>query len=400
MRLLIIGNGIAGVMCAKSLRDLDFEGDIEILGRENHLYYPRPNLIEYLAGNITYERLFAFDEDWYGKNRIRCRLGTSVRALFPEDMEVELDHGRREKYDICVLAIGSYSFIPPIKGTDKQGIFTLWTLDDCLEMRDGADKHRRAVVIGGGLLGLEVARALKSRGTEVDVVEFFDRLLPRQLDVQGASVLKTQIENMGIKVHLGLSTEEVLGAGAASGLRFKSGMELKTPMAVIAAGARPNTALASEAGLETEKGILVDDFLCTTSPEIYGIGDAVQHRGKMYGIIPACFAQARTAAHNILGQKKEYSGTIPSNSLKVMGLDVLSVGLVHPEEPDCEEIRTENAALGLYKKIVLRENRIIGAIWMGTKTGAAEITRAVSENKNIKKWKKTIFEKGFDYSIL
>ena len=400
MRVVIIGNGISGIIFSKTLRELDKKIQIDVFAKEKYHYYPRPNLIEFLAGKIPYERIFAFSEDWYREKNINIQLNKTIKKILPDLQEIELQNGKRENYDRLLFASGSHSFIPPFKGVDKQGVFTLRTIDDAFKILEYLESHQKVAIIGGGVLGLEIARALKSRGAEVEVVEFFDYLLGRQLDFQGASVLKNQIENMGIKVHLGMATEEVFGKNEVKGLRFKGGEELETDMTVIAAGVRPNINIAKEAGLETERGLVVNDYLQTSESLIYGAGDILQHKGRMYGIIPACFDQARTAAYNIFGQKKKYEGTIPSNTLKVAGLSVTSIGLVNPEEGKCEEFRKEIRQEGIYKKIVVQEGTIIGAIWMGTKKGIDRINRAISQRKNIEKWKDSILEDDFDFSLL
>jgi nitrite reductase (NADH) large subunit len=400
VRVIIVGNGLAGIISAKTLRELDKKVEIEIFAEEKYHYYPRPNLIEFLAGNIPFERIFAFPQEWYREQNINIHLEKPVLRIFPDSQEIDFDRGKREKYESLLLANGSFSFIPPFKGTDKKGIFALRTLDDAFELLEYLKNHQRVVVIGGGLLGLETARAMKSRGARVDVVEFFDRLLPRQLDIQGASLLKAQIENMGIKVHLGLATEEVLGQDEVRGLRFKGEKEIETDMAIVAAGVRPNIQLAKEAGLETDRGLVVDDYLKSSNPKIFAAGDIVQHRGRVYGIIPSSFNQARVVASNILGRKEKYEGTVPSNTLKVVGLDLTSVGLVNPEEDSYEEFRKEKKEQGIYKKVVIQKGIVVGAIWMGTKKGVSEINRIISQKINIEKHKDSLLEDDFDYSVL
>jgi len=247
---------------------------------------------------------------------------------------------------------------------------------------------------------LEIARAIKHRNAEVEVVEFFDRLLPRQLDKEAASLLKTQIENMGIKVRLGVATQEIVGEGSVKGVKFKEGGETKTEMAIVAAGIRPEIQMAKEAGLETDRGIVVDDFLQTSHSDIYAAGDNVQHQGKIWGIIPASFDQARIAAIKIMGQKKKYQGTIPSNTLKVVGIDVASIGLVNPEEEGYEQIRMERKEEGIYKKVVLQEGSIVGAIWMGTKKGMDQVGRLITQKIKVTKWKRSLLEDDFDFSVI
>lgn len=400
MRVIIVGNGLAGIISAKTLRELDEKVEIEVFAEEKYHYYPRPNLIEFLAGTIPLERMFAFPQEWYREQNINIHLGKPVTRIFPDSQEIEVAGGKKEKYESLLLANGSFSFIPPFKGTDKKGIFALRALDDAFELLEYLKNHQRVAVIGGGLLGLEIARAMKSRGARVDVVEFFDRLLPRQLDIQGASLLKAQVENMGINVHLGLATEEILGQNDVRGLRFKGEREIEMDMAIVAAGVRSNIRLAKEAGLETDRGLVTDDYLQSSNPKIFGAGDVIQHRGRVYGIIPSSFNQARVVASNILGKKEKYEGTVPSNTLKVAGLDLTSVGLVNPEEGTSEEFRKEKKEEGIYKKVVIQKGVVVGAIWMGTKKGVNEINRIISQKINIEKHKISLLEDDFDYSVL
>jgi len=400
MRVIIVGNGLAGTIAAKTLRELDKKVEIDIFTEERYNYYPRPNLIEFLAGNLSFEKIFAFPEKWYSEQNINVQLERPVTRISPDSKEIEIVGGEKEKYAFLILASGSLAFVPPIKGAEKEGVFTLRTLDDAFELIEYTKSHRRVTVIGGGLLGLETARAIKSRGAEVDVVEFFGHLLPRQLDEQGASLLKSQIEKMGIGIYLSLACEEVLGQESVAGLKFEGGQEIKTDVALVAAGVRPNIRIAQDAGLEMDRGLIVNDYLQSSSPEILAAGDVTQHAGRVYGIIPASFNQARIAAQNVLGQKQKYEGTIPSNTLKVVGLDLTSIGTVNPEDESYEEVRKENQDQGAYKKIVLRNGEVCGLICIGTKKGVSEISGLISQKVNVEKWKESLLDDDFDFSLL
>lgn len=399
MRVVIVGNGLAGTIAAKTLRELDAGVEIEVFAEEKYHYYPRPNLIEFLAGRLAWEKLFAFSQEWYKEQKIAVHLQKPAIKIFPDSKQVEVD-GAKERYDFLLLANGSSAFIPPFKGTEKKGVFTLRTVDDALRILDQLKTRRRVIVIGGGLLGLETARALRSIRAEVEVVEFFDRLLPRQLDLQGAALLKSKIEKMGIRVHLGLATEEILGRDEVRGLRFKGGKEIETDLAVIAAGVKPNIQIAKQAGLETNQGLKVNEYLQSSRPEIFAAGDIIEHRSKVYGIIPASFNQARIAARNILGKTEKYEGTVLSNTLKVVGIDLASVGLVNPEQGSAEEFKKEKKDKGLYKKVVIQNGVVVGAIWMGTKKGVNEISRIITERINVERWKNSLLEDDFDFQLL
>ncbi len=400
MKILIVGNGMAGTLAAKTLRELDQEVEIDIFGEEKYPYYPRPNLIEFLAGHLPYEKLFAFPEGWSARQRIGIHLGARVARIRPDERTIEMETGGTFPYDALLLASGARPSMPPVAGGGLRGVFALRTLDDALAILDHLREHKRIAVLGGGLLGLEIARAIRSRGAEVRVVEFFDRLLPRQLDPAAAAILKGQIEKTGITVRLGAVTSEILGQGEVRGLKFEAGDEVEADLVVVAAGVKPEVGLARDAGLPTNRGIVVDDFLRAGRPDIYAAGDAAEHKGRVYGIIPASFEQARAAGYNMLRKDLPYAGTVPSNTLKVAGLYVTSAGEVNPEGRGHEALVRAVPEEGLYKKIVLKEGRLIGAIWMGTKKGALEISRLVGLKKDVESRKNDLLEETFDFTEL
>lgn len=389
---------MAGTLAAKTVRELDPNVDIDIFGEERYPYYPRPNLIEFVAGRLPYERLFAFPENWNARQRIGVRLGRRLVRIRPDERIVESDSGETFPYDALLLASGARAAVPPIEGASRKGVFVLRTLDDALAILDRLRTHSRVAVLGGGLLGLEIARAIRGREAEVTVVEFFDRLLPRQLDPAAAAILKGQIEKSGISVRLGAVSREIVGDAEASGIRFESGEGLEANLVVIAAGIKPELGLAKEAGLAVGRGVVVDDRMRTSRPGIFAAGDVAEHQGRIYGIIPASFEQARAAAFNMLGQEMPYGGTVPSNTLKVAGLFVTSAGEVNPEGRGFEAFVKSDPGEGLYKKVILKEGRLVGAIWMGTKKGAAEVSRLVSVKKAPGNRPEDILEENFDFA--
>lgn len=402
MKIVIVGNGLAGTMAGKTARELDAAAEIVVLGEERYPYYPRPNLIEYLAGRLPADKLFAFPDGWADRQRISLRLGEKVVRIRPAERRVETAAGGGYDYDALLLATGARAAVPPLPGAVRRGVFVLRTLDDADALLAHLASPRRVAVLGGGLLGLEIARAIRGRAvpSEVEVIEFFDRLLPRQLDPAAAALLKSQIENAGIAVRLGAAAAEFLGADEVRGVRFKSGQVLGADTVVVAAGIKPETGVAAEAGLQIGRGIVVDDRLRTSVPGVYAAGDAAEHRGRIYGIIPAVFEQARAAAYNMLGQDKDYAGTTPANTLKVAGLYLTSVGEIDAQGPGYESFVRSVPATGLYKKIVLRQGRLAGAIWMGTKKGAAEITRLVALGRDVGTLKDALLADDFDLAEL
>lgn len=400
MRAVIIGNGLAGTIAAKTIRELDASAEIIVFAEETHPYYPRPNLIEFLAGRLPYEKLFAFPVEWAERMKIDMRLGVSLKSIDPGGPAVETDGGETVPCDSLLLANGARAAIPPIKGAAGPDVYVLRTLDDALEIRKRLEDGGRAAVIGGGLLGLEIARALGEGGASVRVIEFFDRLLPRQLDDRGSRILSDRIAKMGIEVHLGAVTEEIRAHGTGLLLRLKDGREYASDIVIVAAGVCPRIEPAAAAGLKTRKGVIVDDMLRTDVPGVYAAGDVAEHSGRSYGIIPAAFEQARAAAHNMLGIEKKYEGTVPFTTLKVVGLAVTSVGAVEPESDRDEILFRERPEEGIYKKILIRDGTVAGAVWMGTRKGAAEIAKLAARKASVKKWKNELLDDEFDFSVV
>jgi nitrite reductase (NADH) large subunit len=400
MRAVVVGNGLAGTIAAKTIRELDAGSEIIVFAEEKHPYYPRPNLVEFLAGRLPFEKLFAFPADWAERMKIDMRLGVSLKAVHPGGPAVETDGGEIVPCDALLLANGARAAIPPIKGADGPDVYVLRTLDDALEIQKRLEDGGRVAVIGGGLLGLEIARALGESGTSVRVIEFFERLLPRQLDDRGSRILSERIAKMGIDVHLGAVTEEIRADATGLRLRLKDGREYASDIVIAASGVCPRIEPAAAAGLKTRKGVVVDDTLMTGAPGVYAAGDVAEHSGRSYGIIPAAFEQARVAAHNMLGSEKKYEGTVPFTTLKVVGLAVTSVGDVEPESDRDEVLFREQPEEGIYKKILIRDGVVAGAVWMGTRKGAAEIAKLAARKASVKKWKNELLDDAFDFSVV
>jgi nitrite reductase (NADH) large subunit len=398
VNVVIIGSGLAGTLAAKTVRELDAAAEIEILGEERYPYYPRPNLIEYLAGRLPYDKLFAFPEGWAERQQITVRPSEKVARLWPAERRIETVSGTERFYDVLLLATGARAALPPVEGIASPGVFVLRTLDDANALVEHLGTHRRVAVLGGGLLGLEVARAVRGRGVEVVVIEYFDRLLPRQLDPAAAAILRAQLEKDGIAIRLGAVAKEILGVGGVQGLRLESGDRIEADTVVVAAGIVPEITVAREAGLRVGRGIVVDDHMATSAPGVFAAGDVSEHRGRIHGIIPAAFEQARTAAYGMTGQHKPYAGTVPLNTLKVAGLYLTSVGEIDALGEDAESFVRSVPETGLYKKIVLRDGRLVGGIWMGTKRGAAEISRLVALAKPVEALKAELLADDFDFA--
>ena len=412
-RFVIIGNGVAGITAARALSGSGNE--VEIYTQETHHYYPRPRLQSFLAGEIELEELPLYPPAWYEKRGIAVHLGVEVVELDPTAKRITLaactergrSNGRQVAYDRLLLATGSRPFVPPIEGLDKAassyvrsgGVFTLRTIEDVLAIRSWTREAKRAVVIGCGLLGLEAARALRLLGLEVTILERGPYPLQRQLDAEGGALMRELIKAMGIGVVSNASSQAILGDGLATGVLLQDGRRIEGDLILISAGVRCNVGLAQEAGLEVSRGVVVDEHLCTSADDIYAAGDVAEFRGRVYGIIPACLEQARVAAANMLGREQaEYRGTVSSNTLQVVGVDCTSIGVVHPPEGEgYQELRKSEA--GVYKKLVLRDGRLVGAILLGDREDVAPISRLIRAEADVSRYVERLLDDDFDWKL-
>jgi len=377
MKIVIVGNNVAGTFTAQNIRYLNNDVVIEIFTQENYPYYTRVNLPELISAKVTIDDLIVFKDDWYKNKNLKLNLNKKVIKIDPENKAIYIE-GENDpvSYDKLILALGSAPNIPPIKSASemkigKKGVFTLRSIDDALEIRDYIKKFaaEKAIVIGGGLLGLELANQIKNYNLETTVVEFFPRLLPRQLDEECGTMLKEEIESRGIKVVLDAATEEILGNGRVTGIKLKDGQTLDADIILIQAGIRPTIDLAKEANIHTNRGIVVNEFLETSEKDVYAVGDCIEYKNQIWGIIPACMEQSKIVAASALGLKKvDYKGTTPKNTLKIVGLELTSIGIIDPTKEEgagWEILKKADKKDCCYQKIVLKENKLKGAILFG-----------------------------------
>jgi nitrite reductase (NADH) large subunit len=398
LNVIIVGNGVAGVTAAKIIKEKKPEIHVSIYTDEKSHYYPRPKLYEVLSGEADPKDVTLFSEEWYRRKGITVQLNKKALSIDTKRKQLLLEHNTRVSYDQLLLATGGHSFVPPIKGANKTGVFTLRTIKDALNIREFTENTKKAIVIGGGLIGLEFAASLRKLGQQVTVVELFSRLLPRQLDLDGAALLKNRIEALGIKIVLGVKTAEILGKETVSGIMLDTEKEVSGDLVLVSAGMRSNIDLALEAGIKVNRGIVVDGHLRTSVDDVYAVGDAAEYEGTVYGIIPAAVEQANIAAANMLGDEHTiYTGTIPSNTLKIVGVDLTSMGLVNLEVLKNQEIKKTDETKGVYKKLVLDKGKIVGAILLGDKKGVMSIRKLIAQETDITKYKNLILNDDFDY---
>ncbi len=401
MKYVVVGNGVAGVTTAQAIVQADAHGETHIFGREPYPYYRRPQLWELIAGRIEQEAIFYRPAEWYAERSIHLHLGAEVVALDPAAHRIVLADGSPVEYDRLLLATGGRSFIPSCEGSDKEGVFALRTLDDALAIKAYAQKVSTALVIGGGLLGLETARALITAGLKVTVVEFFPYLLPRQLDAEGAQVLQALLEAQGLAIVTGGTTEAILGSPCADCIRLKDNRVLPGEMVLFSTGMRSETGLAQAAGLQVNKGVIVNEYLQTSAPDVYAAGDVAEFNGVVYGIIPPAIEQARIAAANMVAPGSAiYAGSIPSTTLKVAGAEVTTLGEALAADEGHTILRRTDVAGGRYRKFVLREGRIVGAILLNEPERARPTAQLIEKGIDVSAHTERLLDDDFDLKSL
>jgi nitrite reductase (NADH) large subunit len=396
---LIIGNGVAGNAAAENIRKFDPEGKIAIFSKEDRPFYYVPALPEYVAGEKQADKIIIHPQAWYDQRRIYLYLSTTVTKIDAAQKFVETDKGERFTFDKLLLATGGKSFIPPMKGADSPGIFTLKTLADADRIKEAAGQAKTAVLIGGGLLGLEAGNGLRKMGLKVIVVEFFPRLLPRQMDVAGATILQSQMEDMGFTFYLGAITEEIVSTPGGLQVCLKGGDKIAGDLVLISAGVRPDLSLAQALGLEVDKGVKVDDTMKTSWDDVYAAGDLIEHRSRVYGIWPAALEQGKVAGAAMAGHEAKYEGTLASNVLKVVGIDLVAAGDIDADGT-LEAIVHQDKVKKTYRKLVIQDNCLVGAILLGDIRGNAEIQAAIQKKQDISPLKSELSKPDFDFKRL
>ena len=377
---IVIGNGVAGATAAENIRKQDKEGNITMVTDEDFPFYYRVRLNEYISGDITEQGLIVKGEQWYKDQHIDLKLNTRIVGADSREKVIITENNRRLSYDSLLIATGSHSFVPPIKGSEKSGVFALRSIRDARDISAWANDIEEVVLIGGGLLGLEAGNALLKLGKKVMVVEFFPRLLPRQLDVEGAKRLQVIMEEMGFSFRLDARTEEITGDDRVDGVLLEGGETLSAEMVIVSAGVRPNLELTEPLGVDYDKGIKVDGHLRTNQPDIYAAGDVAEFKGMPYGIWPAAMEQGKIAGTNMAGGDIAYEGTTMANTLKVVGVDLASAGNIDAENEFESRTVTDER---VYKKVVIENDQIIGCIMLGDTKGFNKITRVMSEKRDV-----------------
>ena len=363
--LIVIGNGMAGCRAVEEILARDpGKYRITIFGAEPRVNYNRIMLSPLLAGEKSFEDIVINDHAWYADNGIELVTGDAVAAIDRLIPTVTARSGRTESYDKLILATGSDPFIIPVPGHDLQGVVTFRDMDDVGTMLRAASGGGEAVVIGGGLLGLEAAHGLSLRGMKVTVIHLMPTLMERQLDEAAGWLLKTELETRGQTILTGADTSEIYGQGKVQGVRLKDGRQIPASIVVMAVGIRPNVKLARDCGLAIGRGIHVDDHLVTSDANVLAVGECVEHNGAVYGLVAPIWEMCRSLADGLVAEQNGYTGSVTSTKLKVSGIDVFSAGDFSGGE-GCEDIVMRDASRGVYKRVIVKQDRLVGAVLYG-----------------------------------
>ena len=367
-KFIIIGNGAAGYAAAGAIRKNNAAADIKLICAEKELTYYRPQLSEYIAVDNSLKKFYVAPEDWYKDNNIELILGVKASAIDKVKKTVELENGVELSYDRLILANGSSNFIPSIKGTDLEGVYTLKYKADADNIKAAMCYAKNAVVIGGGLLGLEAAWEMKKSGLKVSVVEFIPRLLPKQLDEKGSELFQAIAQDSGIELILGDSVDEIVSdetGRKAKALKLKSGKLIEADLILFSVGIRPNKALAENAGIASNRGVIVNEKMETNTEGVYACGDVAELGGLVYGTWPAAMEMGKIAGKNASGEECYFKYFSSSVMFKALNAEIFSAGTIDFNDCSLKHFAHEQPEKGIYKKLFFKDNLLVGAILMG-----------------------------------
>lgn len=379
-QFLVVGAGIAGVSAAEAIHKTQPDASITMVSDEHNLPYFRMNLTRYLAGELERDRLDLHNREWYHENHVEIILDTHIDDIDAASKQIRLENGRLIEYDKLILANGASPFVPPIPGRELDGVMTLRSLEDADKILNITAEPANVVCIGGGLLGLEIAGGIAQKGTNVTVLEALDWLLPRQLGKEAAEMLRGQIEAMGIKVIVPARIKQINGEGKVSAVELDDGTIIPANLVLISAGIRPNLDLAKRIGLEVNRGVIVNEHMQTSDPDIYAAGDVCEYHGILYGLWVPARKQGEVAGRSAAGQPTEYPGDPPSAKLKVLGLDLFSIGQFSPAEAGDRLVTWQEG--DRFISFLFRDAKMIGSNLLGETGLDMKVKKAIDSGKD------------------
>lgn len=391
-KVIVIGNGMAGAAAIENILRDGSGFDITVFGEEPYGNYNRILLSDVISGKAGADDIMLNTPEWYRQNNVRLFLDKKITHI---DLDNRMVEGL--PFDNLLIATGSLPYLPPIRGIEKTGVFTFRSLRDVQAIVNYSGGVNKAAVIGGGLLGLEAARALTNLGLEVMVAHIMDRLMEQQLDAAASNILVKAMERLGVRILLNHAADEIIGKEKAEGIHFTNNRTHASDIVLIAAGIRPNIEVACNSGIEVSRGILVNDYLQTSHPDVYAIGECIEYRGRTYGLLAPALEQARIAAKNITaGKTAKYHDIDVSTTLKVGGVSVVSMGNFLSDGAGIEEIIYSDATAGIYKKIILQESRVAGAILIGDTLLSGKLLSLMKSGTDISLFRSALLSSGAD----
>lgn len=395
-KLILIGSGMVGAkFIEKLLVEAPSKYDIRVFNKEPAGGYNRIMLSPVLAGEKTLKSILTHDENWFEERGVHLHTATTIVDLDRFNKTVITKSGKVYQYDVLVIATGSSPVIIPVPGHDLPGVVSFRDIRDVDMMIEAAKKHKKAVVIGGGLLGLEAANGLKIRGMNVTVVHLGEVLMEVQMDAVSGRLLKESLQQQGLKFAMGANTSSILGKDRVTGIKFKDGKEIETDLIVMAVGIKPNVGIGTKIGLTVNRGILVNDQLQTSDESIYSLGECTEHRKKTYGLVAPLYEQAQILAEVLAGKKSSYVGSLTSTMLKVTGINLFSAGNFEDSE-ETDTLVYNDELNKIYRKIVLKDNKIVGSVMFGDTSGAKWIFDNLITGKDMSECRDSlVFGEGY-----
>ncbi|MGI6747421.1 MAG: FAD-dependent oxidoreductase [Anaerovoracaceae bacterium] len=384
---IIIGNGAAGTTCCEEIRKRNKKCSIEVISRENIIGYNRPMLTKGILSDLDTIDLYIKPEEWYKENNITLTLNTEVKQINKDTKELVLDNGEIRSYDKLILATGAESFIPPIKGADQEGVFAIRNIAGVKKIQEFLKQIKKAVVIGGGILGLEAAWELKKAGLDVTVIEKSANIMGKQLDARGSQLLKEATEKSGIKVINNLGIEEIVGDGKVAGVKLSDGTVVEGEMVILSTGIKQNIELAKDIGIETGRSIIVNEKMETSVEDIYACGDCAEYNGVNYAIWGQAVEMGKAAGINAVGDEYKYEGFVPSNAFSGMGTSLFSVG-DNGKDPEkvYKTIEVYDGTKNTYEKFYFVNNKFCGGILIGDVSKTSKLMDGYKNNYHIAKF--------------
>jgi NAD(P)H-nitrite reductase large subunit len=410
-KYVIIGASAAGIGAVEAIRDVDPVGTITVISEELCPQYSRPMISDFISGKTTLEKMKCRDDHFWEKNDVQALTGRTVVRLNLADRYVELDGGDRVDFEKLLLATGGKPFIPKIEGADKEGVFTFTTLSDAERLATKIERAKKAVVIGAGLIGVSVAEALAKRGLEVTMVEFKDKILSLLLDSTASEIVENAIRKTGVTIITGQTVQRILGKpendNAVSSAVLTNGDQVPCDLVIIAIGVIPRMELVAGTDVKTNRGIIVDRFMHTSVPDVYASGDVAEaydfilNENRSLPLWPLAQLEGRVAGYNMAGKKADYQGGTSMSALKYFGIPIISVGIANPKEDDAYEILVKHdSAKNLYKKLVLKDNVIVGMTFVNDIERTGIIFHLMKNCVDVKKFKQELISENFGLATL